>query len=559
MSDGSERSEKRLILVADELSIEGLRLLESAPRCRVVVRPGLTSEQLAIEAREACAILVRSAARITREVILAAHQLQVIGRAGIGVDNVDVEAATERGVVVMNVPDANADTTAEHALALLAALARNIPAADRSVRSGLWDRARFVGSELDGKVLGILGAGNIGRRVARRALGLGMEVIVHDPFLPPDALRDMRVSVLPLEVVVAKADFITIHTPLRDSTRGLINAELIARMQDGVRIVNCARGAIVNETDLIAALRSGKVGGAALDVFDPEPPAKDHPFFSMDNVVLTPHLGASTAEAQTRASTEIARQVLQFLRHGDVKNAVNLPRVPLRVLKELAPWMDLGRRLGTFLGAILDGPCVRVEVSYQGKLAADDTSAVTRSVIAGLLQPAFEQTVNLVNALSLAEGRGIAVDERKSERLREFSSMVSATATLIRAGAEVTLSVSGTLFGHRQPRVTKIDDFHLEAIAEGTLLVIRNEDRPGVIGRMGTILGDHAINIHAMHLSAPRERDSHALMVLNISSASASPDASSDRQRADDARMNSAMAALRAMPEIARAEVVQIG
>jgi len=561
--DNSSDTHPRNILVADKLSIEGLRLLESDPSFRVVARPGLSPDELIEAAKDAHAILVRSAAKITREVICAAPDLQVIGRAGIGVDNVDVEAATERGVVVMNVPDANADTTAEHALALLAALARNIPAADRSVRAGLWGRANFVGSELEGKVLGILGGGNIGRRVARRAIGLGMEVIVHDPFLPPDALRDMRISVLPLEVVAAKADFISIHTPLMESTRDLINANLIERMQDGVRIINCARGGIVNEHDLVEGLRSGKIGGAALDVFDPEPPAKDHPLFEMENVVLTPHLGASTAEAQKRASTEIARQVAQFLNHGDVRNALNLPRVAPRVLKELAPWMDLARRLGTFLGGIQDAPCVRIEVSYQGKLAAEDTTAVTRSLVAGLIQPAFVQTVNLVNALSLAETRGLTVDERKSERLREFASMITATATIVRPDAEVALSVSGTLFGHRQPRITKVDEFHLEAIAEGTLLVIRNEDCPGVIGRMGTILGEHGVNIQAMHLSPPREQDGHALMVLNITASgqadsAADPNGNPDSIDCPSASVTAALTALRALPEIARAEVVRI-
>lgn len=526
------------ILVADKLSAEGIDLLKAREGVEVVVEQGLEEAELARAAADVDAILVRSSARVTAAVIEAAGRLKVIGRAGIGVDNIDVPAATARGVIVMNVPDANANTTAEHTLSLIFALARSIPAADRSVREGKWERSKFIGSELQDKVLGVLGGGNIGRRVATRARALGMEVIVSDPYLAADSLADLHLPVVPIEELAARADIITVHVPKLDSTRNLVDAGLIERMKDGVRIVNCARGGIVNEEALLAALQSGKVRGAALDVFGQEPPPADHPLFAMENVVLTPHLGASTSEAQTRASVDLCHQVLAYLEDGEVRNALNLPRIAPDLMAELSPWIELGRRLGTLLAGIIPGPCERLEVSFQGRLSATDCGPVTRSLVAGLLQPAFETPVNMVNALALAEARGIALEERKSDRIRDFASMLTGTASC----GEQLVSVSGTLFGLRQPRIVKVDQFHLEAIPEGALLVIRNLDTPGVIGRVGSVLGEAGVNIRALHLAPPRSGGRRALALFNV-----------DPELADET-----LDAIRALPDIESATLVRM-
>ncbi len=526
------------ILVADKLSKEGIRLLESTEGVEVVVRHGMTEDEFAEAAAGVDAILVRSAAKVTARILAAADRLRVVGRAGIGVDNIDVAGATARGVLVMNVPDANADTTAEHAITLLVALARNLPTADRSLRAGNWERSKFLGSELQGKVLGIIGGGNIGRRVASRARGLGMEVVVHDPFLPPDALKDLHVAVVSMDELCARADFITLHTPLLDATRHLVDADFLSRVKPNVRIVNCARGGIVDEAALVDALREGRIRGAALDVFETEPPPKDHPLFEFENVVVTPHLGASTSEAQTRASVDLCRQVLDYLDHGEARNALNLPRTPPELLSELAPWTSLAGRLGLLLAGLLDGPAERLDLSYRGTLAELETGTVTRAFVAGLLRPAFDTPVNLVNALQLAGERGLAVEERKRAAIRDFAAMITGTATI--DGKKI--SVSGALFGHRQPRIVKIDGFHLEAIPEGSLLVVRNEDRPGTLGRIGSILGDAGVNIKAMHLAPPRAEDGHALGVVNVE-----PDV-------DAATLD----AIRALPEVRRVAFVRL-
>ena len=500
------------ILVADKLSAEGVQLLRSHEEVDVEIRHGLSDEDLALAAADADAILVRSSASITARVLASAEQLKVVGRAGIGIDNIDLQAATARGVLVMNVPDANANTTAEHALSLMLALTRNIPAADRSVRQGLWERSRFIGSELSGKLLGVLGGGNIGLRVAHRAQGLGLQVIVHDPYLAEDALKGHGIPVVPLHELAERADIISIHVPLLDSTRHLVGADLIKRMKDGVRIVNCARGGIIDEQALLEALKSGKVRGAALDVFEQEPPPSDHPLFELDNVVLTPHLGASTSEAQTRASVDICQQVLDYLLRGEIRNALNLPRIPSEVMDELAPWMELARRLGRLLAGTLEEPCGQLEIGFQGRLSGMNTAPITRSLLAGFLQPALDVPVNMVNAPTLAENRGILIEERKSERIRDFASMLSARAICGKSIAEV----AGTLFGHRQLRIVRIGGFSLEAIPEGHLMIVRNHDTPGAIGRIGSLLGESRVNIRAMHLAPPRRLDGQALSVFNV-------------------------------------------
>jgi len=450
--------------------------------------------------------------KVTRRVIDGCRHLRVIGRAGLGIENIDVEAATERGVLVMNCPESNADTTAEHTLALLLALARHVPQADRALRAGEFDRSKYLGVEIQGKVLGLLGGGNIGQRVAKRARDLGMEPIVYDPALLPDALRDCGATLLPLEIVLAKADFISIHMPLNESTRHFVDAAMFARMQPGVRIVQCARGGIVDEAALVDALRSGKVAGAALDVFEVEPPPRDHPLFAMDNVVVTPHLGASTVEAQARASVDICRQIAAFLLDGELRNAVNLPRLSTSAFRAVAPWLDLARRLGRLLAGLQSGPVDRVEIAFHGALAKLDTATIVRAAIAGYVGSITGKPVNEVNAPRIAQENGVSYTERRSEHMRDFPSLLAVHAHT--GGTRST--VAGALFGHRQARVVRIDEHPIEALADGLLLVVRNQDRPGVVGRLGTVLGDNAVNIRAMHLSPPRIPNGAAMAVLNV-------------------------------------------
>jgi D-3-phosphoglycerate dehydrogenase len=506
---------KRVVLIADAISEAGVALLRERPELDVRHLPTLSQAQFVEAAREADAILVRSRTVVTSEVLTAATRLAVIGRAGIGVDNVDVAAATARGVLVMNCPEATADTTAEHTIALLLALARRIPAADRAVRRGNADRSQLTGVEIKDKVLGILGGGNVGRRVASRARALGMEPIVYDPLLAPDALREHGATVLPLEVVLAKSEFLSVHIPLTDQTRGFVDAAMMARMRDGAYLVNCARGGIVDEAALLAALASGKLAGAAIDVFEHEPPPADHPLLQRDDVIATPHLGASTRESMARASLEICRQVIAFLLDGELRNAVNLPRLGGGSWRTFAPWLDLGRRLGRLAAALALPGATRLEVALHGRLAQLDGAPITRAVAAGYAsrrlvardtdagatgEPRTIRAINEVNALDLLREAGVLVAERRTEHMRDFAGML---AVHVGTGEHRT-RVAGTLFGHRQPRIVKIDEHSLEALADGTLLLVRNEDRPGVVGRIGTLLGELGVNIKAMHLSPPR-------------------------------------------------------
>lgn len=539
MNTPATRSHRAVVLVADTLSNDGLELLQSVRELDVVVKTGLDEAGLAAAAVDVDALIVRGGVRVTRRIIDGCKHLRVIGRAGLGIENIDVEAATERGVLVMNCPESNADTTAEHTLALLLALARHVPQADRALRAGEFDRSKYLGVEIQGKVLGLLGGGNIGQRVAKRARDLGMEPIVYDPALGPDALRDCGATVLPLEIVLAKADFISIHMPLTEGTRHFVDAAMFARMQPGVRIVHCARGGIVDEAALVDALRSGKVAGAALDVFEVEPPPTDHPLFRMDNVVVTPHLGASTVEAQARASVDICRQIAAFLLDGELRNAVNLPRLSTSAFRAVAPWLDLARRLGRLLAGLQSGPVDRVEIAFHGALARLDTATIVRAAIAGYVGAVTGKPVNEVNAPRVAQENGISYTERRSEHMRDFPSLLAVHAHL--AGTRST--VAGALFGHRQARVVRIDEHPIEALADGLLLVVRNQDRPGVVGRLGTVLGDNAVNIRAMHLSPPRIPDGAAMAVLNV----------------EPAVPTAALESIRALKDVESAHVIDLG
>ncbi|MFO0984021.1 MAG: phosphoglycerate dehydrogenase [Planctomycetota bacterium] len=498
------------VLISDALASEGVQLLKASGRVQVITPAGKTPTDLLPHLAECDAWIVRSATKVTRDLIAAASKLRVIARAGVGVDNVDVEAATQRGIVVMNSPDSNAITTAELAVSYILALARNMVRADRGVREGRWAQKDLIGTEITGKTLGVLGAGNIGRRVIQRALGLEMKVLVYDPYVAREAFRGTDVEVVSLDQLIAHSDFITIHVPLNDKTRNLIDARAIAAMRPGVRLINCARGGIIDEAALFAGLQSGHVGGAGLDVFEREPPPADHPLLGHPNVILTPHLGASTEEAQRKVSQAICEQVLEFLTEDTARNAVNLPAVSREALAQVAPYMELAERLGAFVAQFVAWPITAVDGIYRGSIRKLAFGPVSRSFLKGLLAPVMDRPINLVNAPLIARERGIAFSERTAPSLRDFRTLLS-YRLMTRDGP---VGVAGTLFGRRLLRIVRIDEYRVEVIPEGVLLVIENEDRPGVLGRIGTLLGQHGVNISNLHLAA-RGADL-ALCVLNV-------------------------------------------
>jgi D-3-phosphoglycerate dehydrogenase len=447
---------------------------------------------------------------VTAEIIAAADNLKVVGRAGIGVDNVDIPAATGRGIVVMNTPDGNSITTAEHTIALMLSLAREIPAADRSTRAGKWEKSRFMGTELTGKTLGVIGCGNIGAIVADRAQGLKMHVIAYDPFLSPDRARDLDVEKVELDDLLARADIITLHVPMTDQTRGMIDAAALAKTKPGVRIINCARGGLVVEEDLKAAIESGQVAGAALDVFTVEP-ARENVLFGLDAVVATPHLGASTAEAQEKVALQIAEQMSAYLMTGAVTNALNMPSLSAEEAKRLKPYMQLAEQLGSFAGQLTHTGLSQVTIEYEGHVADFNTRPLTQVALCGLLSPMLD-TVNMVNAPLVARERDIDVSEVKHERDCDYQTLIRLTVTSERGPR----SVAGTLFGGTKPRVVDIKGISVEAALTPHMLYITNEDKPGFIGALGTTLGDAGVNIATFHLGrAAQGQDAIALLELD--------------------------------------------
>jgi len=498
------------IFVADDVSESGLEPLREAGFA-VEKRTGLKGVELAEAVRGADGLVVRSETRVTAELFEAAGRLRVVGRAGVGVDNIDVAAATQRGVVVMNAPDGNTMTTAEHTLALLLALARRVPEGQVSLKAGRWERKKFVGVELRGKTLGIVGLGRIGRVVASRALGFEMKVVAFDPFVAPERLRDEGIELASLEEVCARADFVTVHAPLVPETRGIIGAKELARMKPGVRVINCARGGLIDERALYEAIKEGRVAGAALDVFEQEPPAADNPLLSLEEVVVTPHLGASTREAQEGVAVIVAEQMRDFFLTGAVRGAVNTPAVGALELKALGPYLNLAERLGRFQAQLVDEPVRSVELEYAGEAAAFDSASITRSFLAGLLRN-MSARVNVVNALLIAEERGIGVTVSHKHAAAGAEAREPLRTSVRTTSGEHT--VAGALFGRQADgRVTEIDGFRIEAVPAGNMLLTRSSDVPGVIGRVGTILGDHGVNISRFHLGR-RERGGEAMAVI---------------------------------------------
>jgi D-3-phosphoglycerate dehydrogenase / 2-oxoglutarate reductase len=505
--------DKFKILVADPISPKGIDLLSGGGELVVEVKTGLKENELLGMVAEYSAIVVRSQTKITNRVIEAAKKLKVVGRAGVGVDNVDVEAATRRGVIVMNTPAGNTVSTAEHAFSLLVSIARNIPQAHGSVKAGQWDRKSYEGVELHGKTIGIVGMGRIGTEIARRAIAFGMRPVAYDPYLSPSRARSLQVELFEdLDDVLLRADFVTLHIPLTTETIHLINADRIAKMKKGARIVNCARGGLIDEAALGEALKSGHIAAAALDVYETEPPPADFPLRTLPNIVFTLHLGASTVEAQESVGLEIAEAIRSLLLDGVIRNAVNVPNIDAKTLEVIAPYLNFGEKLGRFLRQIAPKRCETLAVNYSGKVNDVETSPISRYVLKGFLEEAGGQEVNSVNATSLAQTLGLKTIETKESAVGEFTDLVELEAR----GQGESVSVAGTFIGS-SPRIVRINGRHGEARPKGVLLLLENSDVPGIVGQIGTVLGTHGVNIANMSLSRDH-LGGEVLTVLNLDS-----------------------------------------
>ncbi|MBT5413205.1 MAG: phosphoglycerate dehydrogenase [Rhodospirillaceae bacterium] len=521
------------VLIADKLSESALDVFE-ARGIAADFNPGLAPDALIACIGNYDGLAVRSATKVTAEVVAAAGALRVVGRAGIGVDNIDVPSATARGIVVMNTPSGNSITTAEHAVALIFALARDLPAADRSTRAGKWEKSRFMGVELTGKTLGVIGCGNIGSIVCDRALGLKMRVLAYDPYLSGDRASALRVEKVELDALLQRADFITLHVPLNDATRNILDAAALGRTKPGVRIVNCARGGLIDEAALAAALESGHVAGAALDVFAEEP-ARDNPLFGIENIVVTPHLGAATAEAQENVAVQVAEQMADYLLDGAIQNAVNMPSISPEEAPRLRPYIALAEQLGSFAGQITETGIDALTIEYSGEAAELNTRSLTAAALTGLLRPLLDQ-VNMVNAPVLARERGIEVTEIKRDRVGDYSNLIGLTLRTERR----TRSVEGSLLGGDRPRIVGIEGIKTEAQLGPFMLYIRNQDVPGIIGYLGKTLGDAGVNIATFHLGR-MEAGGEAIALIKV----------------DEDPGPEVLATLRGLPAIRQAKVLR--
>ena len=499
---------KPRVLISDQMDPKAEQIFRERG-CDVDVITGQTPEELKAIIGQYDGLAIRSTTKLTKELIDAATRLKVVGRAGIGVDNIDIPAASLRGIVVMNTPFGNSITTAEHAIALMFALARQLPEADASTLAGKWEKNRFMGVEVTGKTLGLIGAGNIGSIVASRALGLRMKVVAFDPFLTPERAVEMGVEKADLDTLLARADFITLHTPLTDQTRNILSRENLAKTKKGVRIINCARGGLIDEEALKDALDSGHVAGAALDVFVNEP-ARQSPLFGTPNFISTPHLGASTDEAQVNVAIQVAEQLSDYLLSGGVTNALNMPSLSAEEAPKLKPYMTLAENLGSLVGQLAHGSLDKISIEVEGAAAQLNVKPITAAVLSGLMRR-YSDTVNMVNAPFMAKERGLDVREIRHDREGVYHTLVRVTV----ATSQGDRSVAGTLFGTAQPRLVEIFGIGIEADLEGHMLYIVNEDAPGFIGRIGTLLGEAGINIGTFHLGR-REAGGEAVLLLSL-------------------------------------------
>lgn len=498
------------VLVSDPISDQGIQLLYDAQDVQVDKKTGLSEDELVEIIGEYDALLVRSQTKVTERIMNGSDRLKVIGRAGVGVDNIDLDAATKRGVVVINAPDGNTIATCEHTFAMMMAVARSIPQAYKKTVGGDWDRKTFVGVELRNKVLGVIGMGRIGSEVAKRAKAFGMDILGYDPFLTEERAEKLGVKLATVNEIAAQADFITVHTPLTPETRHIVGPAQFAIMKKGVRIINCARGGIVDEAALVEAVNNGIVAGAAFDVFEEEPPTADHPFLNNPKIIVTPHLGASTIEAQENVAIDVSEEVLHILRGEPFKNAVNMPSVPATVLSKLQPYFTLGEKLGRFLGQITEGAVREIIINYSGDLVDVDTTPLTRYIVRGVLGNRLEG-VNIVNAMHLAKTRDINIVIQKSHITNSFTNLVTVT---LKTKAEERIA-AGTLLAGYGERIVQIDQYPVDFAPGGNLLLISHNDKPGIIGRVGTLLGNSDVNIATMQVGRKVVGGS-AIMVLTI-------------------------------------------
>ena len=500
------------VLVSDPLSEVGVRIFQETPGIDIDVNTGLTTDELKGIIGQYDGLAIRSATKVTAEIIEAAHNLKVIGRAGIGLDNVDIPAASQRGIVVMNTPEGNTITTAEHTISMILALSRNIPQATASLKKGKWEKKKLMGREVFNKTLGLIGVGHIGRIVAEKAKAMKMKVIVYDPYIKPVSIERLDLEPVSFDELLQRADYITVHTPKTDETNNMINRETIARMKKGAMMINCARGGIVNEDDTCEALKSGHLGGAAFDVFSTEPPGKIE-LMDLPNFICTPHLGASTTEAQDNVAKDVAEQIIAYLLHGTVKNAVNVPSISTELMTTLRPYVTLVERMGLLQSQLADSAIVEARIDYSGTVTEYDVAPLTTAMLKGLLTPILKDDVNFVNAPYIAADRGIKVVESKSSTSEDFASLVMLTVRALE-GENI---VSGAIFGKKMPRILRINNFYLEAIPEGHNLLIQNQDSPGIIGQIGSTIGTYGINISRMQVGEEKEKKQNVIFLTTSS------------------------------------------
>ncbi|MFO8088573.1 MAG: phosphoglycerate dehydrogenase [Desulfatiglandaceae bacterium] len=500
------------IMIRDNMSLKAKEIFEQTGQIEIVVDNDKASNDPAVLADiigEFDGIAVRSGTKIKGPALEKAGKIKVIGRAGIGVDNIDVTEATAKGIVVMNTPEGNTTTTAEHAISMMFSLARQIPQANASIRSGKWEKKKFMGVEIAGKTLGIVGLGHIGRIVAARAQGLDMKVTASDPYVTEEAAAELHVELLPFEKLLSQADFITLHVPKLVETRNLINRDTIALMKPGARIINCSRGEVVNLEDLYEALENGHVGGAALDVYPQEPPDMSWPIFTLPNVIFTPHLGASTGEAQNKVAEMVAQQMVDYLLNGVITNAVNFPSIPVEMMSGMKPYLDLAERMGSMMGQIVRAAS-DITITYSGEVTRYDTRVLTHAVLKGLLGASTDKPVNYVSAPSLARAKGLNIEETISLQTKDYTNLIRIKFP----GLEAELNeIWGTVFARNSLRIVRLGNVYMDAIPEGYMLVIRNDDRPGVIGSLGTALAAGGINIGRFQLG---RRDGRAVCIINM-------------------------------------------
>lgn len=496
------------VLISDNLGEIGIHMLQREEGLDADIRTGLAPEALKSVIGDYDALIIRSATRVDEDLLQAAGRLKVIGRAGIGLDNVDIPAATKRGIVVMNTPGGNVVTTAEHTIAMMMALTRNIPQGTATLKAGKWEKKKLQGRELFNKVLGVIGFGKIGSIVADRARGLKMQVLVHDPFVNPEQIEKAGFKSVDMHELLEQADYITVHVPKLKETTGILGREAFEHVKKGVMVLNCARGGIVDENALYDAIVSGKVAGAALDVFETEPPGQC-PLLKLDQVIGTPHLGASTREAQANVAAAVAEQVIAFLKHGTIINAVNVPSVTGELLEQLSPFLTCGDQIGSLQAQLISGALKAVSIEYAGDFQGLDMEPVSTAVLKGLLAPVVKDDVNFVNAHVLAKERGIKVSETVSSESEDYLNLIRVSVET----TEMTNSVAGTIFGKNSPRIVKINTFRLEMIPSGHLALIHNIDRPGSIGQIGTTLGKHGINIGKMQVGQEEEGDRNIIFL----------------------------------------------